>query len=230
MLTENNYCQSTINSQVGENNDAIFVPPYIIGTFIRQNLLLPVATPGTDTVLKCSSESVAVPRYTYNQPVVTAPDTVADALFPDGADTKGLYLFGGAKLFNPTVGTATDANGLPYQNSKIMIPFGAKLYSPDMIAYIQANRWNVLRMTADRQTLLIYGGESGFMPGEDDVVELMFSGNNDTAGGGLLTINQKKAGSAVTYVQQGVLATTPANAIAALYDAFKLKCTMPQAV
>ena len=225
---ENPYCAATLQNFVGENNDVVLVTTNIFQRFLRQNALSLVASPDPATVINCVGTAGAIPEYTYDQPVVTAPATIADALFPDGPNIEGVYLYGGIKMFNPENGRSIDSDGVPYGMAKMSIKFGAQKYTPNMVAYLQSQRWNVIRMSADQQTMFVYGGLGGMTANTDDPVMLMFSGNNDNSGAAMFTLEQKKTGSALVYINIGTLASTPSNAIATLYEAFRTKTTMPQ--
>jgi len=225
---ENPYCVATLLNAVGENEDVILVTTDIFQTFLRQNALALVSTPNSATVINCVETAGAIPEYTYDQPVVTAPATVANALFPDGKSIKGVYLYGGIKMFNPENTRTIDSDGVPYGMAKIGIKFGAQKYTPNMVSYLQSKRWNVLRMSGDRQTMFVYGGPSGMTANFDDPVTIQFAGNNDNAGAAMFTLEQKKAGSALVYINIGSLASTPDTAISTLYAAFQDKTTMPQ--
>jgi len=225
---ENPYCVATLVDAVGENEDVILITTDIFQKFLRQNAKALVSSPDPATVINCVDTAGAIPEYTYDQPVVTAPATIADALFPDGSSIKGVYLYGGIKMFNPENARDIDSDGVPYGMAKMGIKFGAQKYTPNMVSYLQSKRWNVLRMSGDQQTMFVYGGLSGMTANFDDPVTIQFAGNNENSGAAIFTLEQKKAGSALVYINIGSLATTPDTAIATLYDAFRTKTTMPQ--
>jgi hypothetical protein len=225
---ENPYCVATLLNAVGENEDVILVTTDIFQTFLRQNALALVSSPDPATVINCVDTAGAIPEYTYDQPVVTAPETIASALFPNGTSIKGVYLYGGITTFNPDTGRSIDGDGYPYGMAKIGIKFGAQKYTPNMVSYLQSKRWNILKMSGDQQTMFVYGGPSGMTANSDDPVVIQFAGNNENSGAAMFFLEQKKAGSALVYINIGSLASTPDNAIATLYEAFRTKTTMPQ--
>lgn len=228
LLSTNPWCLSTLSNYVGENNDLILIDPLEWAKFKTYNMTNLVSAPAADTVLKYLTTSEFVPKFSYDQPVTT-PSTIAgisDSLFPDGAVTSGMYFFGNVKMFNPQIGTAQDANGVPYQMSTVNIQFGSQPYSVDTIAYIQSRKWVALRLSASTPELFVYGGPSGMSCKNDDVIQLMFSGNNDASGVAGMDLEQKKSGYALEIIQQGILTTTPSDALQILYQAIKLKCCM----
>jgi hypothetical protein len=232
VVIENHYCPTGVYDQVGEGKDMILIPTKILQRFLLKNSLLLVDSPALPTVINCGTIGGAIPKYTYDQPVTTPSDlpTIASALFPDGVNIEGMYFFGGIGMFNPENGFGKTAEGYPYGTSKVSIRFGADRFSPDMVAYIQSQQWNVLKLSQDANTIFVYGGKSGMTANADEVVTFQFSGMNEESGSSVLTLEQKKTGAAITYINKGLLTTTPSNALETLFEAFQLKATMPQAV
>jgi len=232
VIIENDYCPTRVYDQVGEGKDMILMPTKIYQRFLLKNSLLLVDSPALPTVINCDTIGGAVPKYTYDQPVTTPADlpTISAALFPDGVNIEGMYFFGGIGMFRPDNGRGVSADGYPYGTSKVSIRFGASKFSPDAVAYIQSNQWNILKLSQDTNTIFVYGGNSGMRCLADDVVTFQFAGMDEESGSSVLTLEQKKTGSAITYINKGLLPTTPSNALEILFEAIQLKATMPQAV
>lgn len=200
-VATNKWCLKDLFS-LGEGTDLAFLPITVWGQ-IKQRWLTTAAGSSAPMVLAAEAGSTLM-SYIYNEPVVTSPATIEEALFPDGETEKdGLYFPGNSLIFNPTLGNSIEANGVPYQTSNFSLPVGSSREYDELVQYLQSKAWVGIKVSADAQMLHVYGGPRGYFPKADEIAEMLFSGNNDSKGETTAAFEVAKANYAIEYVKIG---------------------------
>ncbi len=159
-------------------------------------------------ILSAEAGSTLV-SYLYNEPTADIETT----LFPDGETEKdGMYFPGNSLIFNPTLGNAIEANGVPYQTSNFSLPVGSSREYDELVQYLQSKAWVAIKVSADAQAMHVYGGPRGYFPKADEIAEMLFSGNNDSKGETTAAFEVAKANYAIEYIKIGTQ-TTNKNAL-----------------
>lgn len=187
---------------IGEGTDAITLP-IDVWAAIKERWLNTVSGTGEQPPMILSTDaSSSLQAYIYNAP--TEADPLA-TLFPNAkADDKaGLYFVGNSLIFNPTLGNATEADGVPYQNSTFSLPVGSDRSYDELVQYMQSKAWVLLKLSANGQQMHAYGGPRGYISTADQVAEMLFSGNNDSKGKTQVQFSVDKANFAIEYVSIG---------------------------
>lgn len=193
-IDSNQWCLKNLYA-LGEGTDLIAIPTPIWNQ--TKSRWENTAAGTSENPLKVLVEKAGSPlvEYQYNAPTSTS------ILFPEGVETNSsLYLQGNALIFNPTVGNAIEANGVPYQTSTITIPIGSDMYYDMFAQFMQSKAWTFIKLNNDNQIMHVYGGPRGYFPTADEVAEMMYSGNNDAKGEASLSFTMEKAAYTVEYI------------------------------
>lgn len=168
---------------LGEGADLVFLPVAVWGQIKKRWFITQASEESNAPMILAEEAGSTQMSYIYNEPVVTSPKTVLETLFPDAsaadAEKFGLYFAGNNLIFNPTLGNSIESNGVPYQTSAFSLPVGSDREYDALVQYLQANAWVGIKLSADAQTMHVYGGPRGYFPKADEVAEMLFSGNND---------------------------------------------------
>ena len=180
----------------GEGFDLIAIPSTVWNQLKGVWLNLNNGASESPKKVLVAEEGSPLVSYQYN-----APETLS-TLFPKDFPTDvALYFKGNALIFNPTVGNAIEANGVPYQQSTISIPIGSDMYYDMFAQFMQSKSWVFLKLSYDNQILHVYGGPRGYFPVADEIAEMMYSGNNDAKGETQLSFTQEKAAYTIEYIK-----------------------------
>ena len=194
-LDRNEWCLKDLFSY-GEGFDLIAIPSTVWNQLKGVWLNLNNGASESPKKVLVAEEGSPLVSYQYN-----APETLS-TLFPKDFPTDvALYFKGNALIFNPTVGNAIEANGVPYQQSTISIPIGSDMYYDMFAQFMQSKSWVFLKLSYDNQILHVYGGPRGYFPVADEIAEMMYSGNNDAKGETQLSFTQEKAAYTIEYIK-----------------------------
>ena len=194
-LDRNEWCLKDLFSY-GEGFDLIAIPSTVWNQLKGVWLNLNNGASESPKKVLVAEEGSPLVSYQYN-----APETLS-TLFSEGFPTDvALYFKGNALIFNPTVGNAIEANGVPYQQSTISIPIGSDMYYDMFAQFMQSKSWVFLKLSYDNQILHVYGGPRGYFPVADEIAEMMYSGNNDAKGETQLSFTQEKAAYTIEYIK-----------------------------
>lgn len=223
VIDANPWCLNDLFT-VGEGKDAVLIPISVWGQLKSRWKL--IQTGGSTTIPVLSDKPRSPHSFIYNEPT-TDPETT---LFPDGeTDKVGLYFSGNTLIFNPTVGSAVQTDGVPYNNSIFSLPVGSSMNYYELIRYINANAWILLKTSADGRELHAYGGPRGLMPVPDAIAEQLFSGNNDAKGQTTVQLQVDKAAFAIEFFVLGS-DTTNQNALVDLLEYARDNACLPNGV
>ena len=194
-IDHNGWCLKDLFSY-GEGFDLIAIPSTVWNQLKGVWLNLNNGASESPKKVLVAEEGSPLVSYQYN-----APQSLT-TLFPEGFPTGvALYFKGNALIFNPTVGNAIEANGVPYQQSTISIPIGSDMYYDMFAQFMQSKSWVFLKLSYDNQVLHVYGGPRGYFPVADEIAEMMYSGNNDAKGETQLSFTQEKAAYTIEYIK-----------------------------
>ena len=221
-LDRNEWCLKDLFSY-GEGFDLIAIPSTVWNQLKGVWLNLNNGASESPKKVLAAQEGSPLVSYQYN-----APETLS-TLFPTGFPTDvALYFKGNALIFNPTVGNAIEANGVPYQQSTISIPIGSDMYYDMFAQFMQSKSWVFLKLSYDNQILHVYGGPRGYFPVADEIAEMMYSGNNDSKGMTTLSFSQPKAQFTIEYIENANNIDSP-NALPDLFKAIQANICKPTA-
>lgn len=222
-VKSNTWCLKTMFS-LGEGADLVFLPVAVWGQIKKRWFITQASEESNAPMILAEEAGSTQMSYIYNEPVITSPKTVLETLFPDAsaadAEKFGLYFAGNNLIFNPTLGNSIESNGVPYQTSAFSLPVGSDREYDALVQYLQANAWVGIKLSADAQTMHVYGGPRGYFPKADEVAEMLFSGNNDAKGETTAAFEVAKANYAIEYVTLGEQ-TVNKNALSDLMGYFK---------
>lgn len=222
-LDNNQWCLKDLFS-LGEGTDLAFLPATAWGA-MKQRWMTTAAGETSPMILAAEAGS-SLMSYIYNEPKTT-PETT---LFPTSEkQLEGLYFAGNSLIFNPTIGNATQANGVPYQTSNFTLPIGSSRTYDELAQYLQSKAWVAIKLSASGTEMHVYGGPRGYLPKADEVSEMMFSGNNETKGETTASFAVDKANYAVEYITVGAESTN-ANALTDLMGYIKEGACMENGV
>lgn len=223
-LNANAWCLSTLFAE-GEGDTLVLLQAEVWNSL--KNHWATLSTAGPDKVFQRSANKNQV-VFEFATPTLASGDTVQGVLFPEnliGANPTGLKFRGNNLIFNPTIGNAADADGIPYQKTAVTLPVGSSMTYDELVKVIQSKAWNALKINAEKNTINVYGGTRGLHPQADNVAEMVFSGNNDTKGKTSVILENVKTNNGIEYVKLNK-SETDLTAISNLFDLIQSEACM----
>lgn len=228
-LGYNVWCLSDLYA-LGEGTQLIALPTTTWDAIKTRWMNTPVGGSPSSNVLapKAGANSK---EYIFNMPTGADPSSIlfpTDASNP-AADPEGLFFEGNALIFNPTIGQTMEVDGTPYQTSTFSIPVGSSKDYAELVRYMQSKAWNFIKIDSNTSQMNVYGGVRGYFPTADEVVEMMFSGNNDAKGKATVPFVVEKQAYVIEYLVRGT-ATTDEQALPKLMGYIKAGACKPNGI
>lgn len=229
-LGYNVWCLSDLYA-LGEGTQLIAIPTTQWDAIKTRWMSTPITSGGEGTPVNVLSAKAGANshEYIFNMPTGADPGTILFPTSSPAAEPEGLFFEGNALIFNPTVGQTIEADGTPYQSSTFSIPVGSNKDYAELVRYLQSKAWNFLKIDNNTSQLNVYGGIRGYFPTADEVVEMMFSGNNDAKGKATVPFVVEKQGYVIEYLIRGA-ETADAQALPKLMGYIKTGACKPNGI